>query len=511
MATTAITLTNTTTEEITLIQLRGRSVIIPVLSSIIIDAEDDIVDDDTITRRDLYESTQLRVLLDSGALTRSPSGVIDSESDVVQVAGTGLHATEHEDGGSDEIDVSGLSGELADPQPPKAHKDAHKSGGGDAFASGDLLEAAVKRIQTSTGPTTLTVGAIADGETLTRSGESIVGAAGGGGGFFSDGVGTNAAIGKGTVAPTAAGENSFAQGDNATAGFANCLVLGDGASVTGISALAVGLGARAGRSAINVSNDANSASNYALHVGEPSANTGANSISVGIDTQATKSSSFAQGESCHVTSFISMAQGADNTISSDRCFSQGFNCDIGSSSIQSFAQGGDNTINASTPNSFAQGYKNTVAGDRGFVQGAYGYAKRDDQKTWGSNRTGLGNAQCSKIVKHLETVNATTTTIVTIDTDTDKSYHVSIKAIARNTTTNGESSALAIVDELVHNDTGTAVKTAGTTTSTNSGGGSTAWTLTTDTSTADYRIRVTGDASDTLEWCVSVEFVEVAG
>ena len=31
------------------------------------------------------------------------------------------HATSHEDGGGDEIDVGGLSGELADPQPPKAH------------------------------------------------------------------------------------------------------------------------------------------------------------------------------------------------------------------------------------------------------------------------------------------------------------------------------------------------------------------------------------------------------
>jgi len=31
------------------------------------------------------------------------------------------HATRHENGGADEIDVGGLSGELADPQPPKAH------------------------------------------------------------------------------------------------------------------------------------------------------------------------------------------------------------------------------------------------------------------------------------------------------------------------------------------------------------------------------------------------------
>lgn len=142
------------------------------------------------------------------------------------------HASSHEDTGSDEINVAGLSGELADPQPPKDHKDEHKSGGGDAFTSTDLLEAVVKRIQTTTGPTNLAVGAIADGEYLKRSGGSIVSSAIAAGGFFSDGAGANAGVGKGATAPTAAGSNalaqgnacyangnhSFAQGDNCTAG-----------------------------------------------------------------------------------------------------------------------------------------------------------------------------------------------------------------------------------------------------------------------------------------------------
>lgn len=41
------------------------------------------------------------------------------------------HASSHENGGSDEINVAGLSGELADPQTPKAHATTHKSGGSD--------------------------------------------------------------------------------------------------------------------------------------------------------------------------------------------------------------------------------------------------------------------------------------------------------------------------------------------------------------------------------------------
>jgi len=55
------------------------------------------------------------------------------------------------------------------------HESTHVSGGSDAFLSTDLLEAIVKRLQTSTGPTTLTLGAIADGEFLQRSGTSVVG------------------------------------------------------------------------------------------------------------------------------------------------------------------------------------------------------------------------------------------------------------------------------------------------------------------------------------------------
>lgn len=38
------------------------------------------------------------------------------------------HATNHQNGGADEISVAGLSGELADPQPPKTHAASHTNG-----------------------------------------------------------------------------------------------------------------------------------------------------------------------------------------------------------------------------------------------------------------------------------------------------------------------------------------------------------------------------------------------
>lgn len=48
------------------------------------------------------------------------------------------HGTSHQDGGSDEINVAGLSGELADPQPPKTHASSHQNGGSDEISVAGL-------------------------------------------------------------------------------------------------------------------------------------------------------------------------------------------------------------------------------------------------------------------------------------------------------------------------------------------------------------------------------------
>jgi hypothetical protein len=49
------------------------------------------------------------------------------------------HATTHENGGSDEINVAGLSGDLADAQDPKSHASTHAVGGTDSLA-GEQVE-----------------------------------------------------------------------------------------------------------------------------------------------------------------------------------------------------------------------------------------------------------------------------------------------------------------------------------------------------------------------------------
>jgi hypothetical protein len=48
------------------------------------------------------------------------------------------HAQQHEDGGSDKLEVSGLAGKLADPQDPDEHAASHQLGGADQLSIGGL-------------------------------------------------------------------------------------------------------------------------------------------------------------------------------------------------------------------------------------------------------------------------------------------------------------------------------------------------------------------------------------
>lgn len=94
----------------------------------------------------------------------------------VQAHAPQAHAAAHE-GGSDPVSVVGIGGDAAaTPRPPLAHRGSHISAGTDPFLSTDFLEAIVKRIRESGGPTDLLVGAIPDSQFLKRSATALVGA-----------------------------------------------------------------------------------------------------------------------------------------------------------------------------------------------------------------------------------------------------------------------------------------------------------------------------------------------
>ncbi len=71
----------------------------------------------------------------------------------------------------------------------QSHRASHIAGGGDAFLTTDFIDGIIARIRTTTGPTDMLVGAVADGEFLKRVGGTIVGGtAGGGGDMLADGT-----------------------------------------------------------------------------------------------------------------------------------------------------------------------------------------------------------------------------------------------------------------------------------------------------------------------------------
>jgi len=101
-------------------------------------------EDDVITKALL--TTKGDIIYASGASTPVRLG-IGGDNEVLTVATdvpawevpvASAHAASHEDGGGDEISVGGLSGELADNQPPKAHKASHENGGADEISVADL-------------------------------------------------------------------------------------------------------------------------------------------------------------------------------------------------------------------------------------------------------------------------------------------------------------------------------------------------------------------------------------
>jgi len=194
-----------------------------------------------------------------------------------------------------------------------------------------------------------------------------------------------------------------------------------------------------------------------------------------------------------------LAQGNRIDVRGDYSFAQGDSCDILAGATHSFAQGADNV----------------AAGLRSFVQGRTAYARQDDQKTWGSNRfdfTPKGAAQSSRLIKWLSTTATGPSSLAEITTITDTTYSMTCVVAARNTTTAAESASFVLSQALAYNDAGTAVLVGSPAfTKVDSGGGATSWTCTIDVSSALIRIRVGGEASDTVEWCCDLQFVEVAG
>jgi len=316
-----------------------------------------------------------------------------------------------------------------------------------------------------------------------------LGGSGGGGGFFSDGVGTNAAIGKGTVAPTAGGENALAQGDNCVASANNTFAQGDACTASGESSFTQGRGNTATLPGTFIQG----INNYDNYGG----------------SQSGYGNCFFQGQNNR-----SYQEYKNDFIQGDNNFCYGeYNSNYGIN----FVQGKNNKCYYNTY-SFLQGYNNYLDGvNRGFAQGQSAFVDNDDKKTWGSNRNVLGAAQSSRIIKHVTTTTASATNIASIrrvePSPADRAVTYAIRAVivGRNTTTTADNVIFTLDRALAYAATTFSTLTLnGTPTFTQeatAGAASTAATI--SVSGGTILIRVTGEAGQTYQWVLDAHFLEV--
>lgn len=376
------------------------------------------------------------------------------------------------------------------------------------------------------------------------------------GGFFKAGVGTNASIGKGTTAPTAAGANafshgdlcvasgphSFAQGTNNTAsayysfaqgGFntasgpysfsqgnynyslaRSSFTQGETNSVSGEYSFAQGgnntLGSSADRSLVQgVSNLLNSSDCFMQGYSNFSnATSSIGSFIQGRDNSVYASSqySFLQGYSNLISNGrSSFAQGQNNSVTTGTSLAQGLGNSIGSLGGRSFAQGQSNVIVGSAISSFAQGTSNRVDSPRGFAQGAFARAKFEDAKMWGTNRAVQGKAQTGQVGKHVQTTDATPTVVAAIPLDLASQMGMEIKVIGRGPS--GNLLWTDLLDVQAHREAAGALV---------NGAPAFAFTrlvLTTATvsvaaSGNNIEVTVTGEAATIIDWVCRVTFLE---
>lgn len=83
-----------------------------------------------------YVSTPLDQLEPNNNL--APTTIIVTGGEPPEPPEVPLHAAQHEEGGTDPINVDGLSGVLADKQSPDSHASQHQAGGSDALNVGSL-------------------------------------------------------------------------------------------------------------------------------------------------------------------------------------------------------------------------------------------------------------------------------------------------------------------------------------------------------------------------------------
>jgi hypothetical protein len=373
-----------------------------------------------------------------------------------------------------------------------------------------------------------------------------IGAGGGGSGFFTDGTGINAAIGKGTVTPIATGANAFAQGDGSLANANHSFASGNKVEVTGSHSAGFGAYQYV-------------AGQYSLSAGYYNYANGNNQLAVGfLNNLYDQYSSAAIGNNNTIQPTgggqFNFALGGDNTIDggagayeTQACLAVGYSHSIsycqgssvfginnesaGNSGFGAFDRGNHNAVFGTDNSAFgAQGFiaggqlsaiDPNKAGGTGtqkaiecFIHGTGVRIGRDYQKTWGSNKADCTN---SKIVRYIQTIDATTTTLLTLNIDNGRAYSMRLQGAVREqvipSTGVNNSAAWDMSGILIYGDSTDprVVVGGGPTAPTNSAGAASAARISIipDGVTRNCLVQVTGVAATDYRWCVTLEFTEV--
>jgi hypothetical protein len=150
----------------------------------------------------------------------------------------------------------------------------------DGVTQGDQFRIRIRRLGTNISDTMA-----ADAQLMTVVIDQDATPAGGGAGFFSDGGGTRAGIGKGSPAPVSAGIEGLAHGSSASAAGDYSLALGKGSTSASPRGVALGGGNARGLRSIAIGSDAEggylTTGNYGIAIGRNAQARGLQQVSVG--------------------------------------------------------------------------------------------------------------------------------------------------------------------------------------------------------------------------------------
>ena len=379
-------------------------------------------------------------------------------------------------------------------------------------------------------------------------GSTGVGGGGGGSGFFTDGTGTDAAIGKGATAPTASGTNAVAQGDSSSASGESSFASGYSVTVNGNYSQGFGYDITVNDTIVFAAGYfvvADTGAYNCAHIGRNQYNEGHySSFSVGNNNyfygQGQGGYNILMGDNNAIntgagtyTSYACIAAGIDNQVNySQSGGAFGRNVEIAGAGgfavddrgNQSFGFGRDITLSGAS--NFGLGrdiLTGSVTGAEApspnlarevFAHGSNITIGRDYQKTWGS---GVGGNYNSKVIRQLETVDDTQTTMFEMWVAGDKAYSVRIQLVGREQGFNLNAASWDEQGILIIGATGGATPTiigGGTIAAANTNG--TGSSLAFDINPGNVGpplggsvlFQVTGIAATDFRWCLCVEFTE---